>query len=92
MCYINHKTDLVFWGQNAFTSVSYTHVLGWPKSSLGFCKMLGKHPNELFGQPNIILNHMHIKNSIIFFTELLRLEMKEYSIKIFSIPRKYFVT
>ena len=59
MCYINHKTDLVFWGQNAFTSVSYTHVLGWPKSSLGFCKMLGKHPNELFGQPNIILNHMH---------------------------------
>ena len=61
---------------------------------LGFSKMLGKHPNELFGQPNIIFNHIQNFDtskiqSYFFIEELLRLEMKEYSIKIFSITREY---
>ena len=36
---------------------SYTVVFGWPKSfSIFFCTMLWKILNELFGQPNIIVD------------------------------------
>ena len=36
--------------------VSLLVILGWPKSSFGFSIRWYENPNELFGQPNIMLN------------------------------------
>ena len=59
---INHKCMGLFLGY-LFSSTDFcvclcasAIVLGWLKSSFGFfCKMLWKNPDELFGQPNILI-------------------------------------
>ena len=43
-------------------------ILGWPKSSFGFFhRILGKNPNEFFGQPNISFLKKQETNSLLYF-------------------------